>query len=81
LVWQYTDNHGTVVDSAGANPTVEITEVPLEAAGNSGYQYDPLTMTWQFNWDTSDFGPGTYNLFIESAQSGQDNGSFPIKLR
>jgi hypothetical protein len=52
----------------------------LDDAGNSGYQYDSTTNTWQFNWKTTGLTPGTYNIYIINGASGQRDGSFPIQL-
>jgi hypothetical protein len=75
LQWQYLNAAGQVINSAAASPRVFIrlgsTVVPAEDAGRSGYRYDPLTMTWQFNWKTKGLAAGTYEVQIRSQQSGQ----------
>jgi hypothetical protein len=80
LKWQYIDSAGKVVNSAAANPQVLINGTPAVASGNSGYQYDSLTNTWQFNWKTTGFNAGTYNIQIINGQTGQEN-DFPVQLR
>jgi len=90
LKWQYTDPAGNVVDSADANPTVGWVYMGAgngngsleeeDAPGASGLQYDALTMTWQFNWQTKGRQVGTYNITITSGQA-ESSGTFPIELR
>jgi hypothetical protein len=50
--------------------------------GNSSFQYDIKTNTWQFNWQT---GPpvtaGCWNVRIILERTGQVNGPFPLRLR
>jgi hypothetical protein len=95
LKWQYLNNAGNVINSSAASPVVNIAgpyacggddsstpPIIVNDAGNSGYQYDATTNTWQFNWKTAaNMAPGCYNISIHSNQSGQDNGPFPIQLR
>jgi hypothetical protein len=92
LKWQYTDSAGNVVDSAAANPQVQIkltgagggeTDglIELNDPGSSGLRYDSLTMTWQYNWQTKGLSTGLYNIYIKSKQTGQVNGPFTIQLR
>ncbi|HVA00110.1 MAG TPA: PxKF domain-containing protein [Terriglobia bacterium] len=92
LIWQYADVNGTVVNSSNANPAVQIYVagacggadtgdiLDIQASGNSGYQYDPTTNTWQFNWKTTGMSAGCYNIYIKSTLTGQINGPFPIQL-
>ena len=92
LKWQYTNSGGAVVNSASANPVVMIQgpyacggtdssgDIIVNDAGASGYQYDPTTNTWQFNWQIKGNMPGCYDIFIKSQQSGQTNGAFPISV-
>jgi hypothetical protein len=92
LKWQYTDVNGTVVNSSAANPQVIIYgpytcgqqntagTITVNDAGSSGYQYDPTTNTWQFNWQVKGSAPGCYDIYIKSQQSGQTNGPFPISV-
>ena len=91
LKWQYTDLAGNVVDSDGANPKVEWTymgegdgtgtlDEEVDAPGASGLQYDALTMTWQFNWQTKDRKVGTYEITITSDQA-ESSPIFEIALR
>jgi len=85
------DFSGAEVDSAGANPVVNYKRVGdgngdgdvvvADAPGASGYQYDPATKTWQFNWQTKGVTPGRYNITIISNQTLQSNGPFPIELK
>ena len=93
LKWQYTDYAGIVVDSSAANPssvdfrlviatTTEGEPITVNDPGSSGLRYDALTMTWQFNWQTTKgLQPGIYNIRITSVQLGQTNGPFPIQLK
>ena len=92
LKWKYTDFDG-IVDSAGANPTVGwvyrgenndigILDEEEDAPGASGLRYDDLTMTWQFNWQTTkSFMAGQYDIYIKIDQTGQHDGPFPIWLK
>jgi hypothetical protein len=92
LKWQYTDFEDNVVESPSANPSVAIKPVTLgetlvygapitvEDPGKSGYQYDSLTMTWQFNWQTKGLSAGIYAIFIQSKETGQNNGPIVIQL-
>jgi Bacterial Ig-like domain (group 3) len=86
LKWQYTDINGTAVPSANAAPTVIIyylgtcggdlsglDALTITASGNSGYQYDPTTLTWQFNWKTTGMQPGCYGITIQSGLTSQVN--------
>jgi len=92
LRWQYATTQGAVVDSAGAMPLVnlwgpvacgatsggEIVEV--NDAGNSGYQYDPLTLTWQFNFKTTGMPVGCYDVQVTSPTLPA-SPLFPLQLR
>jgi|GEM_PF-5183519 hypothetical protein len=81
ISWQYGDDFGTPVDSANASPSLVFTCMPgnstaditldvSQAAGASGFQYDQLTKTWQFNWKTSKSSPlGSYTIAIRDDQS------------
>ena len=91
--WQYTDTSGPV-DSTDANPKFTVrgpyscgeandTSVDEEAisSGASGYQYDPLTYTWQYNWKTTGLSKDMcYDIYIRSTLTG-DIGPFPILLK
>jgi hypothetical protein len=67
----------------GSPTTIESDEgtIDLEDAGNSGYQYDSLTNTWQFNWKTKGLTAGIYTICIKCGSTGQIDGPFPIQLR
>ncbi len=92
LKWQYTNSVDTVVDSSLADPRVrivatgepppEVTEalIVVDDPGESGLQYDLLTYTWQFNWQTKDELPGSYDIYITSVQTNQVHGPFEILL-
>jgi Bacterial Ig-like domain (group 3)/Galactose oxidase, central domain/Immunoglobulin I-set domain len=93
LKWQYADINNTVVNSSNASPVVLIYPaagcgdtstgdvLAIVASGNSGYQYDTTTNTWQFNWKTGGpIGAGCYVINIKSDLTGQTNGPFPIQL-
>jgi hypothetical protein len=97
LKWQYTDYCGTPVQSPGADPLIRIwfassatipdpEDIPpivlnMNDPGASGLRYDSLTMTWQYNWQTKGWSAGQYVIFIQSNETGQNNGPFPIQLR
>ena len=91
--WQYLNNSGQVVNSyATPTPTITIypyscttaeegtTIVDLTSSGTSGYQYDSLTNTWQYNWKTTGLTAGCYNIRITNSQSNQIDGPYPIQL-
>ena len=91
LKWRYTDPTGKEVDSDGANPKVEWTYMgvgdgtgtlyeEVDTPGASGLQYDALTMTWQFNWQTKGREVGTYEITITSDQA-ESSPIFEIELR
>jgi hypothetical protein len=91
LRWRYTAEDGTVTDSAGADPTVSVygpvacgdttggEVLEVSAAGESGYQYDAATTTWQFNWKTSRVPAGCYYIQVTSPQA-QPSPLLPIRL-
>ena len=93
LKWQYTNSADTVVDNSLADPRVrivatgepppEVTEalIVVDDPGESGLQYDLLTYTWQFNWQTKDELPGSYDIYITSVQTNQVHGPFEILLQ
>jgi hypothetical protein len=91
LKWQYTNVNNVPVPSPNAAPTVAIMtatclgadgqqDIVAEDAGSSGYQYDPTTSTWQYNWKTTGLSASCYNIRINSGQTGQSEGPFLIKL-
>ncbi|HEV2277765.1 MAG TPA: hypothetical protein VGS02_06305, partial [Acidobacteriaceae bacterium] len=93
IVWQYTNANGAVVNSAAANPQVQIfscgtipdnstQDITVDSAGNSGYQYNSTTNTWQFNWQVkaSNLQAGCYDIYIVSGQTGQMSRGFPINI-
>jgi hypothetical protein len=91
LKWQYTAADGTVADSPGAAPTVTIhgpvacgdtdggEPIDVSSPGDSGYQYDECTRTWQFNWKTRGLPNGCYSIQVTSPQA-QPSPPFPIQL-
>jgi len=91
LKWQYTGADGDVTDSAAADPTVNVYGpvacgetsggelVEVSAAGDSGYQYDSATATWQFNWNTRGVPSGCYFIQVTSPQA-QPSPLVPIRL-
>ena len=92
LKWQYTDANDSVVDSSSFSPALQIyyvgacggsggTVITVDDAGNSGYQYDSTTNTWQFNWKTRGLSPGCYNISVQTGVTSQSNGGFPIQLK
>ena len=98
LVWQYSSG-GTVIDSRALVPVVRVrtltncsngieTGVPYlnkQAPGNSDFNYDVKTFTWQFNWQTKLFAVGCYNLYIDLTDAQgvllQTNGPAKIRLK
>jgi hypothetical protein len=90
IKWQYTNAAGTPVPTGGLNARVSLTRVAdaapaedavlLDDAGASGYQYDSLTNTWQFNWKTNGYLAGTYYIYVQAGPGGQWNGPFPVTL-
>lgn len=92
LKWQYTNSGGAIVNSAAANPVVIINgpypcggsdtagTITVNDAGASGYQYDPGSNSWQFNWQIKGNVEGCYDIYVKGQQSGQTNGAFPISV-
>jgi MBG domain/Bacterial Ig-like domain (group 3)/Transmembrane protein 131-like N-terminal len=91
LKWQFTNASGTPLSSPNAAPDIQIYAMgacggtdtlvmTVNDPGNSGYQYDPSTDIWQFNWKTTGLPAGCYDIYIHSGQSGQTTGGFPIQL-
>jgi hypothetical protein len=91
LKWQYTNASNVVIPSPNAAPTVAIVtascvgvdgtqDIVVADAGNSGYQYDATTYTWQYNWKTTGLNAGCYNIRVNTGQTGQTAGPFLIQL-
>ena len=93
LKWQYTDpTSGAVVNSAATNPQVQISgpyacgttdtagDITVDSPGNSGYQYDSTTNTWQLNWQVKGSPAGCYDIYVVNGQTSQVNGPFPISV-
>lgn len=90
IKWQYTAANGAVLPSSTAKPSVLIYKVSngvdstsaiaLDDAGTSGYQYDSMTNTWQFNWKTTGLTSGSYDIYVQSGASGQKDGPFKAQL-
>jgi hypothetical protein len=91
LKWQYTNASGVAVPSPNAAPAVAVVnatcvgldgvqDIVVEDAGNSGYQYDPTTYMWQYNWKTTGLAASCYNIRINTGQTGQTAGPFLIQL-
>jgi len=94
IKWQFTDVSGKVVNSSAASPLVTIKgpyacggsddnldPILLDDAGNSGYQYDTLSNTWQFNWKTTKLTGGCYSIYIGNGQTKTTyNNEYPISL-
>jgi len=59
----------------------DATTITVSTAGNSGYQYDSTTNSWQFNWKTTGLKQGCYDIYIQIGQTGQNTGGFPIQLK
>lgn len=91
LKWQYTNSSGVAVHTPTANPLVEIfgpytsvqtdlETILLDDAGKSGYQYDSLTYTWQYNWKTTGLKEGLYYIRTTCMQTGQVTGLYQVRL-
>ncbi|MGQ0736667.1 MAG: PxKF domain-containing protein [Acidobacteriota bacterium] len=91
LKWQFLNGQGAAVESANANPRLSFwgpvacgspsDEVFVaDDAGQSGYHYDPATMTWGYSWQTKGIQPGCYYMQISSDIS-DPSGLFPIQLK
>ncbi|WP_331001609.1 HYR domain-containing protein [Geomonas sp. RF6] len=90
LKWQYTSNAGAVLPTSTAKPTMLIYKsgsnvddsepIALDDTGTSGYQYDSITNNWQFNWKTTGWSAGTYDVYIRSEVTGQLNGPYKVQL-
>jgi len=91
LKWQYTAQDATLADSADAAPTVTIYGpvscaetaggelLDVSSPGESGYQYDAETWTWQFNWKTTGVPSGCYYILVTSPEA-QPGPLIPILL-
>jgi Tol biopolymer transport system component len=90
--WQYAGAAG-VIDTRDANPNLSISgplacsategddPIAADAAGNSGYQYDTVSRTWQFNWKVpSTLAAGCYAITIRNQQAGQTDGPFVVRI-
>jgi hypothetical protein len=98
LMWQYSSG-GTVIDTRALVPVVRVrtltscsngieTGAPYlnkQAPGNSDFNYDRTTFTWQFNWQTKLFAVGCYNIYIDLTDAQgvllQTNGPAKIRLK
>ncbi|MGQ0733782.1 MAG: PxKF domain-containing protein, partial [Acidobacteriota bacterium] len=92
LSWQYADMQGLVIPTPGAAPTVNVwgpvacgettggATIEVNAAGESGYQYDASTNTWRFNWHTTSVPVGCYYIQITSPALPASQ-LFAIRLR
>ena len=96
LLWQYL-SAGTPIDTRTLIPVVRVrtltscangveTGVPFldkQAPGNSDFNYDAMSFTWHFNWQTKPFSVGCYNIYIDLLDANsvfvQANG--PVKVR
>jgi hypothetical protein len=92
LKWKYINASSIAQDTPNVNPLVVITKgasfttgtgdpIVVEYAGKSGYQYDSVTKTHQFNWDTKGLPEGTYDISITCGETGQKDGPFAVQLR
>jgi hypothetical protein len=92
LKWQWTDYNNKPVDSGSVVPNVyqdawcssspTVSTITLDDAGTSGYQYDPTTFTWQYNWKTPKNGAGLcYALNVKGNIAGGLVGDKPTQLR
>jgi hypothetical protein len=94
LAWQWTLN-GVVVDTpdADSKPSIQIvrpsggtlTFGPGDP-GSSSFQYNTVTKTHQFNWQTKEANgtalpAGTYQVTVKSGKTGQSFGPFPVTLK
>ena len=90
LKWQYTRD-GVVINSSSYQPTVTITgpiscgsvadgiPITVDAAGNSGLQYDATTNTWQYNWKTAKATNGCFNVVVDQPTL-RVTRTFPIRV-
>lgn len=89
LKWQITEE-GQLIDSSAYPASVGVIGpaqcgqtggdiITVQTSGGSGYQYDTITKTWQFNWNTSPGLDGCFTIILEQPQLGLVK-SFPIKL-
>jgi hypothetical protein len=91
LKWQYLGPDGSVTDSQDAAPAVTIhgpvgcgdtaggEVLDIATAGDSGYQYDAETRTWQLNWKTAGVPSGCYYVQVTSPDA-QASPLFAIRL-
>jgi hypothetical protein len=91
LKWLYTVD-AVVFDSAAYAPSVTISgpvacnqsvageAVTVNVPGRSGLQYDALTRTWQFNWQTPKATEGCFHLVIDQSALHVTR-TFSIRLR
>ena len=54
--------------------------ITVNDAGASGYQYDPGSNSWQFNWQVKGSVVSCYDICVKSQQSGQTTGPSPISV-
>jgi hypothetical protein len=98
LTWQYSSG-GIVIDTGTLVPVVRVrtlssctngtetgaTFLDKQAPGNSNFNYDVKTFTWQFNWQTKPFALGCYNIYIDLTNAQgvllQVNGPGKIRLK
>jgi hypothetical protein len=91
LKWHYLGSDGSVADSQDAAPAVTIQGpvgcgdttsgevLDISSSGDSGYQYDAETRTWQFNWQTTGVPSGCYYVQVTSPHA-QPSPLFAIRL-
>jgi hypothetical protein len=97
LAWQWTLN-GALIDTPDADskpsikiyrPTGALLNAFADAPGDPGasfFQYNALTKTHQFNWQTKEANgtalvAGTYQVYVLSGKTGQTFGPFPVVLK
>lgn len=97
LVWGYTSPSGAI-DTSAMTPVVRIR--PLSSCvngtetgvtfddwknpGNSDFTYNSSNNTWKFNWQTTTFAAGCYNLYVRLYNGQtfvQQNGPASIRLK
>ncbi|MEO7135247.1 MAG: Ig-like domain-containing protein, partial [Vicinamibacterales bacterium] len=78
-----TNNSCTIPAGEPVQPVLNSTYFVNSASpGNSSFQYNTTTNTWQFNWQTAPpVTAGCWNVRVILERTGQVNGPFPLRLR
>lgn len=67
--------------AAACGSTSNGAAIRLEDTGTSGYQYDAVSLTWQFNWKTTELTAGCYYFTVTHTPALLTHGPFGILLR